>query len=96
MNKDNEGAIWKNEKRTTDRHPHFTGNAVINGVEYWVSAWKRDEDAKPNAPALKFSLRPKEQRTDSERSQDAQRPAGGDDFSDDVPFSNYELRGYWV
>lgn len=86
--RDNEGAIWKNEKRETDRHPHFTGQATINGVEYWVSAWKRDADAKPNAPALKFSVRAKEQRSDSQRSQDAQKPAKDDfDDLDSIPFN---------
>ncbi len=32
MSKDNEGAIWKNEKREKDTHPHFTGSATIEGV----------------------------------------------------------------
>ena len=78
MSRDNEGAIWKNTKREKDTHPHFTGQATIGGVEYWVSAWKRDPDAKPNAPALKFSLRAKEQK---------QAPAPvDDDLSDDLPF----------
>lgn len=46
-----------------------------------------------------FSLmepKPRGERTDSQRSQDAQRPAGGGDFDDSIPFANYELRGYWV
>ena len=51
--RNNTGAIWKNERREKDTHPHFTGSAIIEGVEYWVSAWKRDEHAKENSPALK-------------------------------------------
>ena len=84
MNKDNDGAIWKNERREKDTHPHFTGNATVNGVEYWVSAWKRDADANERAPALKFSCRPKEERTDSQRSHEAQAPSKY--FDDDIPF----------
>ena len=80
MNRDNEGAIWKNDRREADTHPHFRGQATIDGVEYWVSAWKRDPDAKPNAPALKFSFRVKEQK----RSSQASAPA--DDPDDDLPF----------
>ena len=56
----NEGAIWKNEDKQKDTHPDFKGNAVIEGVEYWVSAWKRSPDANPKAPALKFKVTAKE------------------------------------
>jgi hypothetical protein len=55
----NQGAVWKNERRETEKHPHFTGSATINGVDYYVSAWKRDSEGNPKAPALKFSVTPK-------------------------------------
>lgn len=57
----NRGSIWKNEKKETDTHPDFTGTIDVEGVEYWVSAWKRKEGANPNAPALSFSIKAKEQ-----------------------------------
>lgn len=59
--KDNQGAIWGNKKKKKDTHPDFTGNAVIGGVEYWVSAWKRSPDGNPAAPSLKFSFTKKEE-----------------------------------
>lgn len=40
--KDFTGALFKNEKREKDTHPHATGSALIDGVEYWVSAWTKD------------------------------------------------------
>lgn len=52
----NQIAIWGNDKREKDTHPHFKGKGTIDGVDYYVSAWRRSEDAKPNAPALKLSL----------------------------------------
>ena len=55
----NRGSIWKNEKRETERHPHFTGVANVNGKDMYVSAWKRDKGAKPTAPALTLSFKPK-------------------------------------
>jgi hypothetical protein len=76
--RNNAGAIWKNERREKDTHPHFTGSAIIEGVEYWVSAWKRDEHAKENSPALKFVFTRKEKRPAS--------PAAQEDFNDDIPF----------
>ena len=41
------GSLWKNEDRTEDRHPNAKGTALIDGVEYWVSAWtKETQDGK--------------------------------------------------
>ena len=83
----NKGAIWKNDDRASDKHPHFKGNANINGVDYWVSAWKRDPEGNPKAPALRFSFQPKEGKPatgkDSERFQ-APKPSA--DFDDEIPF----------
>ena len=56
MKNDNEGAIWGNQKKQKDTHPDFTGNAVIDGVEYRVAAWKRRPNANPKAPSLKFKF----------------------------------------
>lgn len=76
----NRGSIWKNDKKATDTHPDFTGTANVEGVEYWVSAWKRKEGANPNAPALTFSVKRKE-----EKPQVPQQPADFA-FEDDIPF----------
>ena len=57
----NRGSIWKNEKKTTDGHPDFTGSYTSeSGIEFWVSAWKRKDGANPKAPALTFSMKPKD------------------------------------
>lgn len=76
MDNTNRGAIWGNKKKERDTHPDFTGSLNVEGVEYWVSAWKRKPNASPNAPSLSFSIKPKE----------ASQPQGSDHFSDDVPF----------
>lgn len=57
----NRGSIWKNEKKERDTHPDFTGSLNVGGVEYWVSAWKRKDGASPKAPALSFSIKPKDE-----------------------------------
>jgi hypothetical protein len=33
------GVLFKNDKKQSDKHPDYKGNAEIEGVEYWVSAW---------------------------------------------------------
>ncbi|MES2602123.1 MAG: hypothetical protein V4602_15075 [Pseudomonadota bacterium] len=91
MDKTNRGAIWKNQKKERDTHPDFTGSLNVNGVEFWVSAWKRKEDASDKAPALSFSIKPKEDRAapparNSYADAKGRAPARNDDMQDDIPF----------
>tara|TARA_R100000808_G_C2143499_1_gene151281 strand:+ start:1502 stop:1759 length:258 start_codon:yes stop_codon:yes gene_type:complete len=39
MNKDNSGALFKNEHKKSDKHPDYTGVSVINGVEFRIASW---------------------------------------------------------
>lgn len=40
--RDNSGSLSKNDKKTQENHPDVRGKATINGVEYWISGWKKD------------------------------------------------------
>ena len=40
--RDNSGALFTNDKREKETHPHYQGKATINGVDYYVSAWVKD------------------------------------------------------
>jgi len=57
----NKGQIWKNDKKVTEHHPDFRGSLNVEGVEYWVSGWKRKEGGNPKAPALSFKINKKEE-----------------------------------
>lgn len=39
---DNSGILFKNDKKTQPKHPDYKGNATIDGLEYWLSAWIKD------------------------------------------------------
>lgn len=41
--KDNSGAIFKNKNPKNEKSPPLTGKAMIDGVEYWVSAWSKTD-----------------------------------------------------
>ena len=77
----NRGQIWLNDRKESDKHPDFKGDINVDGVEYWVSAWKRDPNGNPRAPSLRFSIQLKEPK--AEAPQKEQPPA---DFDDDIPF----------
>jgi hypothetical protein len=39
----NTGALFKNDRmREGKRDPEYTGSAEVDGAEYWVSAWIRN------------------------------------------------------
>lgn len=38
----NRGAISRNKRRTKDSQPDYTGDATINGTEFWISGWLQD------------------------------------------------------
>jgi len=40
--KDNSGALFTNDKREKETHPHYQGKATIGGVEYYISSWVKD------------------------------------------------------
>jgi hypothetical protein len=92
----NRGAIWKNDDKQNDNHPDFKGSINVDGKDYWISAWKRKEGAAAKAPALSFSVKPKDEQprrepaaSISERAQAAmKRPAGASDrdLDDSIPF----------
>ena len=35
----NSGALFRNEKRETEKHPEYTGKITIEGKDYYLSAW---------------------------------------------------------
>jgi hypothetical protein len=83
---ENRGSIWKNDKKEKDTHPDFTGSLNVDGVEYWVSAWKRKPDASAKAPALSFSIKPKETAQGNTDHGKAKANAYVNEDADDIPF----------
>ena len=40
--RDNSGVLFANDKKETDKHPHYKGNITVDGKDYWLSAWVKD------------------------------------------------------
>lgn len=82
--KDMSGTLFRNDKREKDTHPNATGTAIINGVEYWVSACTKD-GAKGKFQSLAF--KPKEERREEIKRETNQRNSYGDVTEDgEIPF----------
>ena len=84
--KDNSGALFKNDKKESDSHPDYKGSAMINGSEFWVSGWINISSA--GTKYMKFSYSPKEQ-VHSNGVKQVQAAVGGmsiAEMDEDIPF----------
>lgn len=70
--RDNSGTLFKNEKKEKDTHPNMNGSCMIEGVEFWISAWTKD-GAKGRFQSLAFKR----------KDQQGGKPANEDS---DIPF----------
>jgi uncharacterized protein (DUF736 family) len=82
----NRGALFRNDKKESDRHPDYKGSLNVGGTEYWISAWLKE--AKSGTKYMSLAVTAKEAKAETET---APRPQGGG-FDDDVPFAAY-MRG---
>lgn len=57
--KDNDGVLFVNEKRSGDSSPHWRGKACVNGEMVWLAAWKNESAA--GKPYLKLAFTPMEE-----------------------------------
>ena len=72
----NSGVLFKNDKKKNEKNRDYQGNAEIDGVAYWVSAWIKT--GKSGVKFMSLSFKPKERR--QERAQDVP------DYNDDALF----------
>ena len=43
----NRGALFRNERKDTDKHPDYKGSINVAGHDYWLAAWlKESRDGK--------------------------------------------------
>jgi hypothetical protein len=95
----NRGAVWPNKEKKTDKHPDFTGTALVNGVDHFVSAWKKGPSSHPDAPIVSLSFTVKDKQPHSQPPQQSQEMAQAksnnmeqwdkgptDNFNDPIPF----------
>jgi uncharacterized protein (DUF736 family) len=82
----NSGALFKNDKKQSDKHPDYRGTVNVNGTDFWISAWLKS--SKAGAKYMSLAVQPKEaQQAPAQRetapARQAAAPVAG--FDDDIP-----------
>lgn len=54
----NSGSLFKNERKTTEKHPDYSGSLNVDGVDFWVSGWIKT--AKNGKKFLSLAINPKQ------------------------------------
>jgi hypothetical protein len=77
------GIIAKNDRKEKDSHPDVKGHAEIEGVQYWVSGWRKERN---DGSGAFYSLR--YTRKDEQRAAPAKKQAQVSmaDDDGDIPF----------
>lgn len=86
----NTGALFKNNRRTSETQPEWNGSSNIEGVEYWTNAWVKSSK-KDGSKFFSISYRPKDavaatapRRAPAPAPRQAAPAAQG--FDDEIPF----------
>jgi hypothetical protein len=72
--RENSGALFTNDKREKETHPHYNGKATIGGIEYYVSSWVKEGK---NGKFQSLSFKPVQ-----EQAKPTGRPQYGKEFDD--------------
>ena len=75
----NRGSIFRNDKKSEEKHPDMNGTINIDGTEYWISGWKKV--SKAGSGFISLSVRPKQEQT-SKPSVPAKQAKENDPFAD--------------
>jgi len=77
--KDNSGALFRNKEKEKDTHPDYKGQAMIDGVEYYISSWLNE--SKNGVKYMSLSFKEKQEGGYGTKESNMQEA-----FDDDMPF----------
>lgn len=70
----NSGALFRNDRKETDKHPDYRGEINVDGVDYWISSWLKTSSK--GTKFMSLAVTPKDDKPAKPQKQ----------IDDDVPF----------
>jgi len=81
------GIVSKNDRKETEQHPDIRGNCEIDGVQYWISGWRKQrKDGNGSFYSLKFKAKDAPPPRPASKQAPAPQNGGLSDMDDDIPF----------
>lgn len=77
------GSLFSNDRKTSEKHPDWKGDATIGGVKYWVSGWINQGQ---RGEYISLSFQVKEDRPQQQQPQRQYQEPPSDHPTDEVPF----------
>jgi len=68
----NRGMLMKNQNKTADNHPDYSGSLNVNGVDHWLSGWLKE--SKNGNKFFSLSVKPKDQKPQRPKKQVEEDP----------------------
>jgi len=75
------GVLYRNENKTSENHPDYSGSVNVSGTDYWLSGWLK-ESKKDGKKFFSLSVRPKNDST-----KPVNKPVVASDPDEDIPFN---------
>jgi len=75
----NRGTLFTNDRKTTSKHPDYTGRINIDGVDYWLSDWLNE--SRQGKKYISLNTKKVDDGKDLSKP-----PSGSNDYDDDIPF----------
>jgi hypothetical protein len=78
----NSGILSRNDRKTSDKHPDFTGLLNVEGTDFWLSGWVKE---RKDGSGKFFSLAVRRKEESQARPSSAEK-AKQQAVDDDIPF----------
>ena len=73
------GVLYRNENKTSENHPDYSGSVNVAGTDFWLSGWLK-ESKKDGKKFFSLSVRPKND------SKPVNKPVKTADPDEEIPF----------